>query len=107
MRLTAFVAAMAVLVVPLALTSARAQQLQGMGWSAPIQLGSDADPYWGKQDGYICRRWCLDDRNPCDPVQFKVADGRCFGDYRSFYGVLNCRLDHDNRPECPTHSSGR
>ena len=25
----------------------------------------------------ICRRMCLEDRNPCDPIAFKIADRRC------------------------------
>jgi len=29
--------------------------------------GDYADPYYGRQGGQICRRWCLEDRNPCDP----------------------------------------
>jgi hypothetical protein len=24
-----------------------------------------------------CVKWCPFDQNPCDPPQFKVADGRC------------------------------
>jgi hypothetical protein len=39
--------------------------------------GDYADPYYGRQGNEICRRWCLRDRNPCDPVHYKVADGRC------------------------------
>ena len=43
----------------------------------PVQRGDFRDPYFGRQNGQICRRWCIEDRNPCDPVHFKVADGRC------------------------------
>jgi hypothetical protein len=32
---------------------------------------------YGKQGGRWCRRMCAEDRNPCDPIQFKLADGRC------------------------------
>ena len=24
-----------------------------------------------------CRKMCPEDRNPCDPIAFKIADGRC------------------------------
>ena len=44
----------------------------------PIKRGSYNDPYFGRQGGRICARWCLQDRNPCDPPEFKVADGRCY-----------------------------
>ena len=42
--------------------------------------GSYADPYFGRQNGQVCRRWCLEDRNPCDPPNFKEQDGRCDDD---------------------------
>lgn len=45
--------------------------------STQIQRGSYNDPYFGTQNGRICARWCLEDRNPCDPPNFKIADGRC------------------------------
>jgi hypothetical protein len=47
----------------------------------PIEPGSYRDPYFGRQGGRICARWCLQDRNPCDPPEFKVADGRCRIDF--------------------------
>ena len=90
--------ASACLATGLALTPASAQRASG--------LGSYADPYWGRQGGLICRRWCLDDRNPCDPVQYKEADGRCNGE-RTFWGVLNCRIQGETRPECPTFRRSR
>ena len=43
--------------------------------------GSYSDPFFGRQNGQICRRWCIEDRNPCDPPNFKVADGRCSADH--------------------------
>ena len=89
-------AATAGLVGTLASNSAAAQQ-QARG-----TLGSYADPYWGRQGSLICRRWCLEDRTPCDPVHYKDADGRCAGGPRTFYGVLNCRIEGETRPECPT-----
>jgi hypothetical protein len=48
----------------------------------PIQPGSYDDPYYGRQGGRICARWCLQDRNPCDPPDFKIADGRCLDDWQ-------------------------
>jgi hypothetical protein len=30
--------------------------------------------------GPVCVPWCSWDQNPCDPPQFKIADGRCFQD---------------------------
>jgi hypothetical protein len=42
-----------------------------------IQPGDYNDPYYGRQGGRICARWCLEDRNPCDPPDFKIADRRC------------------------------
>jgi hypothetical protein len=47
----------------------------------PVQRGDEGDPFYGLQNGQICRRWCLEDRNPCDPPHFKIADGRCAGDH--------------------------
>jgi hypothetical protein len=29
-----------------------------------------------------CVPWCSGDNNPCDPPEFKAADGRCFNDNR-------------------------
>jgi hypothetical protein len=42
-----------------------------------FEPGDYTDPYYGRQGNQICRRWCLEDRNPCDPPQYKSADGRC------------------------------
>lgn len=47
-----------------------------------FQPGSYADPYYGRQGNQICPRWCLEDRNPCDPPNFKISDGRCSFDNR-------------------------
>ena len=51
-------------------------------YSKPSRLGPGgyADPYYGRQGGQVCPRWCLEDRNPCDPPEYKIADGRCFDD---------------------------
>jgi hypothetical protein len=40
------------------------------------QPAAPGDEY-GKQGGRYCRHMCAEDRNPCDPIQFKIADGRC------------------------------
>jgi hypothetical protein len=63
-------------------------------------LGSSNDPYWGRLGGMLCRRWCLSDRTPCDTVTEKAADGRCDGEARYSYGVLNCRIG-EAAPGCP------
>jgi hypothetical protein len=97
LKIARVTAATASLLVALPFPSATAQQ------GTRGTLGSYADPYWGKQGAFICRRWCLDDRTPCDPVHFKDADGRCAGEPRTFYGVLNCRIEGETRPECPTY----
>ena len=61
--------------------SAQAQQPgQSRGRQPDNGRGSYSDPFFGRQNGQICRRWCLEDRNPCDPPNFKVADGRCSAD---------------------------
>jgi hypothetical protein len=28
-----------------------------------------------------CQRWCARDFSPCDPANFKIADGRCNGNF--------------------------
>jgi hypothetical protein len=30
-------------------------------------------------DAQSCPRWCSNDKNPCDPVAFKIVDDRCTG----------------------------
>lgn len=34
----------------------------------------------GPRAGPQCVPWCNWDSNPCDPPQYKIADGRCFQD---------------------------
>jgi hypothetical protein len=99
MRLTFFATALTLIVATHPTTSAQAQQ-DGAA-STRGGLGGYADPYWGRQGNYVCRRWCLEDRNPCDSVQAKEADGRCEGSQR-FFGVIKCRVGGDPQPECPT-----
>ena len=35
------------------------------------------DAFGGSQDGRRCIPLCNDDLSPCDPIQYKTADGRC------------------------------
>lgn len=111
MRLTARLPALlaAIIAAPLLLPSGAfsAQRAKVVAQPLPSGLGSYADPFWGRQGDYICRRWCLSDRTPCDPVRYKAADGRCFAEYRSSYGELRCAIRNETRPECPTSPSAR
>lgn len=46
---------------------------------APAYAESYDAPYspaYGRQ-AQVCQRWCPEDASPCDPVNFKIADGRC------------------------------
>ena len=43
----------------------------------PVAPGSYRDPYYGRQGNRICPRLCEEDRSPCDPPEYKIADGRC------------------------------
>jgi hypothetical protein len=106
MRLTAFATALTLILATLPSSSAQAQRVERAIPSGRGGLGGYADPYWGRQGNFICRRWCLEDRNPCDSVQSKEADGRCEGN-QTFFGVLNCRIKGETRPECPTFSRSR
>ena len=43
-----------------------------------------AEPRWEESRpiatapaGSVCRPWCTRDLTPCDPPNFKIADGRC------------------------------
>ena len=43
-----------------------------------------AEPRWEESRplatapaGAVCRPWCTRDLTPCDPPNFKIADGRC------------------------------
>ncbi|MET7247053.1 hypothetical protein ABZT49_27235 [Methylobacterium sp. EM32] len=38
------------------------------------RAGDDRPPRTGPQ---ACQRWCETDYVPCDPPNFKIADGRC------------------------------
>ncbi|HEY8564184.1 MAG TPA: hypothetical protein VIL65_01695 [Beijerinckiaceae bacterium] len=41
---------------------------------------------YGSPRGYaaapLCRPWCPADQSPCDPPNFKIADGRCYSGNR-------------------------
>lgn len=37
------------------------------------------DPRYVGSDGRICEKMCPHDNLPCDPLNFKIADGRCRG----------------------------
>ncbi len=59
----------------LAAAPAMAQSYRQRHYSAPqpsYQYG--AAPY-----AYACRQLCPMDVTPCDPPQYKIADGRCAG----------------------------
>ena len=34
-------------------------------------------PNAADQPGFYCRPMCPQDMTPCDPIQYKVTDGRC------------------------------
>ena len=44
---------------------------------APARVYRDGSIVAGPQ---LCVPWCPSDLNPCDPPEFKVADGRCSWD---------------------------
>lgn len=65
------------------------------GLSGPASAGSSSASLWRGErasavndqrpgpvrmaDGRICERICAHDNIPCDPINFKIADGRCNG----------------------------
>lgn len=71
------VAGLAAMILAATIPADAARAAQASSSQKPIRRGSFEDPYYGTQNGQICRRWCVEDRQPCDPVQFKLADGRC------------------------------
>lgn len=48
------------------------QVVYGPGYGAPPPYARVYGP-----PPAMCQRWCPEDASPCDPVQFKIADGRC------------------------------
>jgi hypothetical protein len=57
-------------------TSLQAASLKQV-YSKPrvIKRGDYADPYYGRHGGRVCPRWCLEDRNPCDPRSSRSPTG--------------------------------
>ncbi|MBV1704187.1 MAG: hypothetical protein KGI57_09705 [Hyphomicrobiales bacterium] len=49
------------------------------GLLAPTSAGQYAEPRRAETaaPAQACPKWCPQDASPCDPVQFKIADGRC------------------------------
>ena len=37
----------------------------------------EAQSYAGRRGAGQCYAWCPQDYSPCDPANFKIADGRC------------------------------
>jgi hypothetical protein len=61
------------------LTSAAIAQPVYVQRRAPAYVESYEAPYspaYGRH-AQVCQRWCPEDASPCDPVNFKIADGRC------------------------------
>lgn len=54
----------------------------GASAQGAYEPGSSLDPYYGRQGDRICKRMCVYDRSPCDPVHWKTADARCSGHRR-------------------------
>jgi hypothetical protein len=101
-RLALLAAGLAIAVVGLAAGPAEAQTVRRSGGGAPRgTVGGFDDPLWGRAGPWLCRRWCLSDRNPCDTVQMKVTDGRCSDEITTFVGELRCRIGGDPNPACP------
>ena len=50
-----------------------AQGYYGYGYDEGYDI-----PYGGRiRTERVCQRWCPSDQSPCDPPNFKIADGRC------------------------------
>jgi hypothetical protein len=47
------------------------------GRSARYQRPSQKPDMKARLDLGQCHPWCPEDHTPCDPLNFKVADGRC------------------------------
>lgn len=61
--------------LPLLAGSARGPGLNGYSADQLNAIGVTNVP-----DRNGCVKWCFRDLNPCDPPEFKRADGRCFDD---------------------------
>jgi hypothetical protein len=74
MRWWACLAAVTLLATPVSAASKhRHHPSSGYFPATPPQPGDE----FGYQGGRYCPRMCAEDRNPCDPIDFKLADGRC------------------------------
>lgn len=49
------------------------RQARGPRYEPPYQ----ELPYASRRSADQCTAWCPQDYNPCDPANFKIADGRC------------------------------
>lgn len=69
------------LLVPASLAGA---QPQPQGWWRAERPATARELRRGGADvppaGPACVPWCAWDSNPCDPPEYKKADGRCFQD---------------------------
>lgn len=53
----------------------------GHGGRGPVASVPAAGPVvHGRLDESRCQKLCPSDSNPCDPISFKLADGRCAWD---------------------------
>lgn len=52
-------------------------------WSAAQSQQQRQDPRYVGADGRVCEKMCPHDTLPCDPLNFKLADGRCRGGINS------------------------
>ena len=80
MILKKFVPAMSLAagVIMLGVSGAAAASSSPQSWGAP-ETRQSADPRYGVQGGRVCEKICPTDNLPCDPLNFKIADGRCRG----------------------------
>lgn len=65
-------------VMMLGVSGAFAASSSPQGWGGPQNEQYNV-PGVVRQNGRICERICPSDSSPCDPLNFKIADGRCRG----------------------------
>lgn len=74
----------AAVVAALLTVSGCQQPLAEGGYGAPrgpVASAPTAQPIaHGRLDESRCQKLCPSDSNPCDPISFKLADGRCAWD---------------------------
>lgn len=67
--------------IPASLADAQPQPREGYRTERPAAVrDSRQRSFDAPRPGPLCIPWCSWDSNPCDPPQFKIADGRCFQD---------------------------